>query len=104
MDRTTAKTVMTARDTACTEQGADGAGANNDCVNRANVRLLCDVNPFTKPTVNVSAELCTGTNAGTSEADSVARTRICTTADADSFQILDVALAVLMAVIQNTAA
>ena len=79
MDRTTAKTVMTARDTACTEQGADGAGANNDCANRANVRLLCDVNPFTKPTVNMSAELCTGTNAGTSEADSVARTRICTT-------------------------
>ena len=86
MDSTTAKTVMTARDTACTEQGADGAGANNDCVNRANVRLLCDVNPFTKPTVNVSAELCTGTNAGTSEADSVARTRICTTADAGSFR------------------
>ena len=79
MDRTTAKTVMTARDTLCTEQGADGAGANNDCANRANVRVLCDVNPFTKPTVNMSAELCTGTNAGTSEADSVARTRICTT-------------------------
>ena len=79
MDSTTSMTVMTARDTLCTEQGADGAGANNDCVNRANVRLLCDVDPFTKPTVNVSAELCTGTNAGTSEADSVARTRICTT-------------------------
>ena len=83
MDSTTAKTVMTARDTACTEQGADGAGANNDCVNRANVRLLCDVNPFTKPTVNVSAELCTGTNPNghnnNPELDSAARTRICET-------------------------
>ena len=83
MDRTTAKTVMTARDTACTEQGADGAGANNDCVNRANVRLLCDVDPFTKPTVNVSAELCTGTNPNghnnNPELDSAARTRICET-------------------------
>ena len=86
MDSTTSMTVMTARDTLCTEQGADGAGANNDCVNRANVRVLCDVNPFTRPTVNTSVELCTGTNAGTSEADSVARTRICTTADAGSFR------------------
>ena len=83
MDSTTAKTVMTARDTLCTEQGADGAGANNDCVNRANVRLLCDVDPFTKPTVNVSAELCTGTNPNghnnNPELDSAARTRICET-------------------------
>ena len=83
MDRTTAKTVMTARDTLCTEQGADGAGANNDCANRANVRLLCNDDPFTKPTVNVSAELCTGTNPNghnnNPELDSAARTRICET-------------------------
>ena len=71
-------TTKDTRDTACEMHGTVVAtGGDISCANRANVRLLCNGNPFTKTTADTSEELCTGMTEDSGGETYLSRRNVC---------------------------